>query len=128
MSNLGDWSLFNILQLAGVWAAAIATYYAAVTALKIASDQYRVNLKVDVKRAFSVGNLPDWEGIVIGVTNIGMREIVLTEVAWQHHFLGNRRAMHIPNHRMDHARLPCKLAFSEQTSFYIDRFGSKDSE
>lgn len=118
-----DW--WRVAEVSGVWAAALATYYAARTALKIASDQVRVELKPTASLGwfmFIGGETED--AIIITVTNTGNREVVVREIAWHHYFLGTARAIHFTSHPNDEDRIPFKIGYSESRSFYIDRFNS----
>ncbi|MEF3049276.1 hypothetical protein [Pseudotabrizicola sp. L79] len=122
--NFADMDYWRLAEVLGVWAAAFATYYAARTALRIASDQVRVQLQPSASLGwFVLTNGSNQDAIILTVTNSGNRDVVVREIAWHHYFLGSARAVHFPGHYMDQAKLPFKIGFSESRSFYIDRFG-----
>lgn len=120
-----EWDWWRIAEISGVWAAAIATFYASRTALKIASDQVRVKLLPTASLGwfmFHGGGTKD--AIIIQVTNVGNREVVVRELAWHHFFLGKARAVHFPGHPNDQDKVPFKIGYSKSRSFYIDRQSS----
>ena len=137
MAEMPTW--WNVLQLAGIWAAAGATFYAARTALFIANKGNRIELKVSVAPAIVEGKGQDlrveilsnidslnlnkaelmakFNMITFEVTNKGTRETTVDEISWRHVFTGTARAVQFFSTDINGNKLPVSLKHSEQISF-----------
>ena len=119
MITSSEWSLYSVLQLSGVWAAAFATYFAARTAIRISQEQSRVHLipsaDIGYLISFDAAQIPMIE---FSVTNVGLRDATLTGFRLSHWLL--KRKLFIIGFNFTYGdKLPCRISTAETKSFFL---------
>ena len=115
---------FALLELLGVWAAAVATFAASWIALHIAGKQDDVRLEVRVIAGLTGGDGTEFTPVIwVTVTNIARRTATISYVGWRSSRFVKTRTFQIvdpPN-----MPLPVKLLDGERWSlvFPVERVG-----
>ena len=78
---------YRALEVAGVWAAAIATFFTALTAIRIAKRQDEIRLKASVVDAMTISDAAADDVVWISITNVARRTATVSAVSWR---LSNR--------------------------------------
>ena len=119
MSN--EWTLYSVLQLVGVWAAAFATFYAARAALKIAKEQFKVHLVPSIETGFIFP--PDGSKISVvdfSVSNAGFWGVSVT--GFRLTYWGLKGKLFITGFDGSFgARMPCRIESAESKSFFAGK-------
>lgn len=128
---------WRALEIAGVWAAAAGTFFAACTALWLASRQEKPRLKVSAGHRLAItpgaptGSY-DPEYVVVSAINIGPAPVTVESIGWQIGLIRKKHLyqLHNPDYfslesRMS-SELPIRLGHNEKASWYIE-FGGRQN-
>lgn len=116
-----DPNTIALLNTIGVWLAGVGTISAAIVALYLARREKRVRLKIYVGHRIIIGGgvrgRPEY--CSIGITNVGYRPVVITNLGWKSGITRKKYAVQTIQPSPLCSDLPVKIADGESAKFMI---------
>lgn len=124
----------KLLELAGVWLSALATFAAVVVSLWLARTSNRVRLETFVSHVLMITPGEDYmpEYVSFRVTNIGMRTANLQGIGWESGIFNwgpfkKKYALQRTDGYSNNPRLPIKLGDGEVANYLIQLIDDEDN-